>query len=132
MTAKDLARPIGIPLVLADHEPKRNPQLFSFTKQIIGKRPVQFNELEETMIIADTSFTAQEWISFRNRIDLTFAHIGAVKKAPEPSRSQAANNFLTANLSFINKQEEGMLKRPPWFLRPFYSAVAGKEILNGD
>mgnify|MGYP006408858907 CR=1 FL=1 len=46
MTAKDLARLVGVPLELAEHEPVRRPVLLTLRTEV-GGQPITFNQKEE-------------------------------------------------------------------------------------
>lgn len=126
MTAKDLIRPVGIPLETVDHDPVKGPSLLTLKREI-GGQPIVFNQKEETLYLAGDPLTAKDWIQLRGKLDRLFIHVGAVKKAPEPNKSQPASNFLTVNLKWINEAKVGRIKHPPWFLRWLYSGVIGKE-----
>ena len=50
---------------------------------------------------------------------------------PRPVR-ESSSPFFQVNVDAILKHQEGKLKKPPWWLRWFYSAVVTKEKYHGD
>ena len=50
---------------------------------------------------------------------------------PRPAR-ESSSPFFQINIDAILTHQEGLMKRPPWWLRWFYSAVVTKEKYRGD
>ena len=116
---------------------------------LIGGVPVEYHAKTGTLHLAGQSFSVEEWLEFRRRIDLVLKHVTPperwneireamarqekVSRLPLPLRTHQAqptfttSSFLGENIAAINSLERGRLKRAPRWLRWAYDAVVTKE-----
>ena len=132
MLAKDLVRPIGMPLEEVKDPPVHKDHLdeFYLRKDTFGGHPVGFKRSTQTLKIGGEDWTPAKWIDFRGRVDTIMVHEGLVQKGPEPTKVRSSN-FLGANVEEIIACQRGRMKRAPWWLRWLYDQIVTKEPLNG-
>ena len=129
LTGKERARSVGVPLVEAEHEPARNPRLLTLHRFLVGGKPVQFDEKEETVLLGGDKLILKGWIELRNRLDLLFLHSNAAKKGPDSSRSRTSG-FLGANHEKITSLQRGYIRPVPersWWMR-LLGVVSSRDI----
>ena len=98
----------------------------------LGGKPVGFTKSTGLIHLAGDDITVKQWQELERRINLLFTRAG-LQKDPRKDKSKDPNSgtssFLTHNLKQILERDEGLIKEPPFFLKPFYSGVITKERL---
>lgn len=105
--------------------------LITLHKVKVGGVPLSFDDKAGILNLGGDEITVDEWREIEHRIETLVTGRAGLrkKKSAEPP---VFSNFVVANLPFINKSKHGRMKKSPFWLRPFYSAVVTKEELHGE
>lgn len=95
----------------------------------IGGEPLVFDAVRSRLEMAGLDYDVYQWLELRHRIDTVFERAGLVERVSPPKGDwdSASSKFLTRNWRELVDQRVGTWKKPPWWLRWFYSAVISKE-----
>ena len=106
--------------------------MYTLTYVKVAGIPVSYDEDTGILQAAGDKMTVDEWRELEHRINTLVT--GRVDLRSKQSHGALPNisPFIVANLPFINKLKHGLMKYPPFWLRPFYSAVITKEQLRDD
>ena len=97
----------------------------------VGNIPLSFDEKAGILNLAGDEITIDEWREIERRIETLVTGRAGLRKKKNMA-PPVFSNFVTANLPFINKSNRGRMKKAPFWLKPFYTAVVTKEELHGD
>ena len=92
--------------------------------------PVAYDETTGILQVAGDKMTVDEWRELEHRINTLVTGKVALRNKQSHGALPNISPFIVANLPFINKLKHGLMKLPPFWLRPFYSAVITKEQLH--
>jgi len=100
----------------------------------IGGQEIGFTRSKKLLHIAGEDWTVKKWLG---TVDRVWRLLKAEKLVKEPVKEVApwegkSSTFLGYNVMEINSLSRGVLKKPPFWLRPFYDRVVTKDILSGE
>lgn len=99
---------------------------------VVGSVPVGFTKSTGTLHLAGDNLQIEEWQELERRINLFFKRAGLQKEETKNKKTDPASgtsSFLTHNLKQILSRDRGLIKSPPFFLKPFYGGIITKEDL---
>ena len=95
--------------------------------------PVSFDKETGLLQLAGDKMTVGEWDELKHRVNtLVTGRVELRRNERTPETLPRGSRFIIKNLPELNKMKQGRIKRPPFFLRPFYGRVITKERLNDD
>ena len=100
-------------------------------KILVAGVPLSFNFETRILSLGEEKYTVDEWRDIERHIDVMITGKLGIRKR-EAKGVPNISEFVLQNLPFINKSKRGLMRKAPFWLRPFYSAVVTKEELHAE